>query len=130
VSHAKLCSPSKADGWFACAGRSVMESAFPDKGNEYSADGSARHEIVALCLKSTDNCIQHVGRMIDVDGTAIRYDEDWVAEDQDYVATVRGRWQAATASCSSSAGQLRALHRREGRQFRHRRRDRVQAAGG
>jgi hypothetical protein len=90
VSHAKLCSPSKADGWFACAGRSVMESAFPDKGNEYSADGSARHEIVALCLKSTDNCIQHVGRMIDVDGTAIRYDEDWVAEDQDYVDTVRG----------------------------------------
>jgi hypothetical protein len=103
VSHAKLCSPSKADGWFACAGRSVMESVFPDVGNEYSADGSARHAVVAHCLTTGDNCIQLIdfryrvatGELfvpnVDDDlANTIRYDEDWVAEDQDYVDTVRG----------------------------------------
>jgi hypothetical protein len=102
VSHAKLFSPSKAEGWFACAGRSVMEAAFPDKGSEYSRDGTARHAVVADCLKVGGNCSDLVGYYVDVASGEImmpnvgddvskhvQYVEDWVEEDQDYVDTVR-----------------------------------------
>lgn len=103
MSHAKLFSPSKADGWFACSGRPVMEAAFPDDGNQYSRDGTARHGAVAYCLRNpTFTLEQLVGYYVRLtDGEvfmpnvdddlagAIEYLEDWVEEDQDYVDTVR-----------------------------------------
>lgn len=100
--HAKLFSPSKAEGWFACAGRVVMEAAYPDKSSEYSRDGTARHAVCAYCLTDTANAADLVGYYVDVvtsrifmpevtdDLTnAIEYVEDWAEEDQDYVDTVR-----------------------------------------
>jgi hypothetical protein len=89
--HAKLCSPSGAEGWFACAGRVVMESSFPDKGNDASDNGTARHEVCALCLLDTEPGRQltpaaFVGRVME---NGVAYDEDWVLEDQDYVDTIR-----------------------------------------
>ena len=48
--HAKLFSPSKAEGWFACAGRPVMEAAYPDRSGEDADNGTARHTVCAECL--------------------------------------------------------------------------------
>jgi hypothetical protein len=100
--HAKLCSPSGAEGWFACAGRVVMEAGFPDSGSEYSDDGSARHAIVARCLNTGENCTDLVGHCVNLaDGQIlpvnevtwplglVQYREDWVDEDQNYVDTIR-----------------------------------------
>ncbi len=47
--HARL-SPSGSKGWMACAGRIVLEQAFPDHGNEHSDAGSAMHEIASRVL--------------------------------------------------------------------------------
>jgi hypothetical protein len=93
VSHAKLFSPSKAEGWFACAGRPVMEADYPDTGNKSSDEGTARHEVCALCLLDTEPGKQigpaaFVGRVM---SNGVAYQADWVEEDQDYVDTVRAR---------------------------------------
>lgn len=88
--HAKLCSPSGAEGWFACAGRIVMEAPFPDNGNEFSDDGTARHTAVAECLThGTRNVAEWVGQKVAVGLKTVTYLADWVAEDQDYVDTIR-----------------------------------------
>ncbi len=85
--HAKLFSPSKADGWFACPGRVVMEADFPDSSSQASADGTARHEACALALIGRDSVAR-----LNVDttmGNGVIYRAEWAAEDQDYVDTVR-----------------------------------------
>lgn len=90
--HAKLCGPSGADGWFACAGRVVMEADFPDSDTEYSADGSARHMVVAKCLTLNQAVKDWVGHRVPLDERGekrVTYREDWVEEDQDYVDTIR-----------------------------------------
>jgi hypothetical protein len=114
--HAKLFSPSKAEGWFLCPGRPVMEAPFPDKGNESSDNGTARHAVCAYVLQRPHaNVADFAGEAIvwwshpesesrGVDplshfgdipdpllefGQQIVYDPDWVAEDQDYVDTIR-----------------------------------------
>lgn len=86
MSHAKLFSPSKAEGWFACAGRSVLEAGFPDKGNGYSDDGTARHAVCATALLKGANVAAWVGETTE---NSVVYKADWVDEDQDYVDVVR-----------------------------------------
>lgn len=86
MSHAKLFSPSKAEGWFACAGRAVLEAGFPDKGSEYSDDGTARHDICAKSLLSGEHVHRYVGLQAE---NGVTYQADWVDEDQDYVDVVR-----------------------------------------
>jgi hypothetical protein len=93
--HAKLCSPSGAEGWFACAGRPVMEAAFPDNGNDFSDDGTARHWVVSACLGDQAGGKQvvpadFVGRPIPLrDAKRVVYRPEWVEEDHDYVDTIR-----------------------------------------
>ena len=85
--HAKLFSPSKADGWFACPGRIVMEADFPDSSNQASADGTARHEVCADALGlSVLSVNMYVGTTM---SNGVVYRAEWVAEDQDYIDTVR-----------------------------------------
>lgn len=114
--HAKLFSPSKAEGWFACAGRPVMEAPFPDTSNDSSRDGSARHLVCATALKDGHAVDAFVGREVvfwihpesESSGECFRekfdlmaaretieqahaviYKADWVEEDQDYVDIIR-----------------------------------------
>lgn len=90
--HAKLCSPSGAEGWFACPGRIVMEAPFPDDGNEFSDNGEARHFACAACLNLNQTAQQWVGHRVPLDDKGTRrvlYIQDWVDEDQDYVDTIR-----------------------------------------
>lgn len=114
--HAKLCSPSGAEGWFACPGRIVMEAPFPDKDSDDSANGTARHYVCSQVLQKAGAVSDYVGRDIvfwvhhesDSRGEAlddefdvmaagdlveevkrVTYKADWVAEDQDYVDTFR-----------------------------------------
>lgn len=46
--HARF-SPSGSKRWFACPGSLVLEASIPNKSNEYSDDGSAKHEIARRC---------------------------------------------------------------------------------
>jgi hypothetical protein len=105
--HAKLFSPSGAEGWFACSGRPVMEAAFPDRSSDASDSGTARHAVVAETLRggsfpAVDDYVGYYVRLadgkifmptiddgIDVTDGCVEYREEWVEEDQDYVDTVR-----------------------------------------
>jgi hypothetical protein len=90
--HAKLCSPSGAEGWFACAGRVVMEAPFPDGGNESSDNGTARHTVAAQCLELDQAVSAWVGHAVPLDPKGVKrvtYKAEWVDEDQDYVDTIR-----------------------------------------
>ena len=102
MSHAKLFSPSKAEGWFVCAGRPVMESTFEDTSSADADKGTARHHVCAHCLRSGVDVADLVGYYVrladghvfmpnvdDDPAGCLEYDEDWVEEDQDYVDTVR-----------------------------------------
>ena len=46
--HARF-SPSGSKRWFACPGSLVLEASIPNKSNEYSDDGTAKHEIARRC---------------------------------------------------------------------------------
>lgn len=90
--HAKTCSPSGADGWFSCPGRIVMEAPFPDRGNSFSDEGTARHTVCALALLSDSGAgaAAYVGEDLEVSPSkTVTYKPEWVDEDQDYIDTVR-----------------------------------------
>lgn len=102
MSHAKLFSPSKADGWFACPGRPVMEAAFPDASGKDADNGTARHAVCASALTTGMPVHEHVDFCVRIaDGKVflpeadddlagcVRYIEDWVEEDANYVATIQ-----------------------------------------
>lgn len=46
-------SPSGAHRRFVCHGSLALESFFPNTGNAYSDDGTAKHDVGAKCLKNT-----------------------------------------------------------------------------
>lgn len=54
--HSRL-SPSGTKKWMACPGSIVLESFVPNKSTKYSDDGTACHEVAALCLKAVK--VQH-----------------------------------------------------------------------
>lgn len=90
--HAKLCSPSGSEGWWHCPGRAVMEAGHADADTDYSADGSARHEVCAAVLDDearVREVADFIGEQIVVGDKTVTYKPEWVEEDQDYVDTVR-----------------------------------------
>lgn len=98
IHHARL-SPSGSKGWMACAGRIVLEEAFPDRGNEHSDNGTAMHDIAARVLKhasvtSTLSAADYIGDPIKVshDGEPDRFvtfDADMAKLTQGYVDAMR-----------------------------------------
>ena len=63
--HAKL-SPSGSKGWFACAGKLVMEASFPNVSGPHSDAGTAMHSVAARCLEDGEDPGTFVGQLIDV----------------------------------------------------------------
>ncbi len=64
--HAQL-GASSAERWFACPG-SIRESAGrPNISTSYAIQGTAAHEVAAMCLRENRAAIEFLGRYIDVD---------------------------------------------------------------
>jgi hypothetical protein len=63
-----------------------MEADFPDNGNVFSNEGTARHEVCALGLTTGARAADHVGAVMP---NGVVYRAEWVDEDQDYINTVR-----------------------------------------
>lgn len=55
---------SGAEGWMYCAGKVVMESAFPNTHSVYSDEGSAAHFLAAECLLTNTPLDAFIGREI------------------------------------------------------------------
>lgn len=86
--HAKR-SPSGAAGWLACAGWTS-----DDKGSKYANEGTAAHELAAMCLLSgtfdrPTEPREHLGLKIAVGGNIFTVDDEMALAVGDYVSYVR-----------------------------------------
>ena len=98
--HATL-SPSSADRWMTCPGSVPLSEGIVDTSSEYAAEGSAAHEIAALCLTSGSDAAAYVGRIVEIDTREIEITDDMAEHIQVYVDHVRSRvadWQALGAT--------------------------------
>ncbi len=51
VAHA-LLSPSSAERWMQCPGSVALSYGAPDSSSEYADEGTAAHELAAMCLRA------------------------------------------------------------------------------
>ena len=68
--HAML-SPSGAPAWTRCLAKVHYEAGLPDKAGSDAIEGTAAHELRAMCLEAGNDAAAYVGRLIDVDGEEV-----------------------------------------------------------
>lgn len=88
--HATL-SPSSADRWMTCPGSVPLSEGIVDTSSDYAAEGSAAHEIAALCLTNSSDAAAYVGRIVEIDTREIEITADMAEHIQVYVDHVRNR---------------------------------------
>lgn len=79
--HAVL-SPSGAHRWLACPGSVEMERGKPNTDSVYSKEGTAAHELAALCLMTELSCAAYIGRVME-NGIAVT--DEMAVDVQKYV---------------------------------------------
>ena len=86
--HAKL-SPSSAHRWLYCPASVALEAGCPDESSEFADEGTAAHELAAMCLNTSDDADFYVGSTIDVNGNIFTVDDDMAGHVQKYLDYVR-----------------------------------------
>lgn len=86
--HSKF-SASAASRWMACPGSMVLEVGTPDSSSIYADEGTAAHEVAAMCLNEKRNAVAYVGRVIQVGKRAIEVTDDMADHVQTYVDNIR-----------------------------------------
>lgn len=64
MAHAFL-SPSGAPAWTRCEAKVHLEAGLPDKSGKDAAEGTAAHELRAMCLTTGDDARVYLGRIIE-----------------------------------------------------------------
>lgn len=88
TAHAIL-GPSKAHRWMTCAASIHLEAGIPDTSSEFADEGTAAHELGAMCLTEGTDAKAYLGRIIRVGEREFTVDEDMAGHVQTYVDTVR-----------------------------------------
>ena len=87
--HSKI-SPSKSKRWMNCPGSVILEAKCPQQGSsKYAAEGSAAHEIAALCLKRNEDADTYLGEVVEIDDMKFTVDTDMAENIQVYLDTIR-----------------------------------------
>ena len=86
--HSKF-SASAASRWMACPGSMVLEVGTADSSSIYADEGTAAHEVAAMCLNEKRNAVAYVGRIIQVGKRAIEVTDDMADHVQTYVDNIR-----------------------------------------
>jgi hypothetical protein len=84
----------------ACAGSVVLEADYPDESSSYAREGTAAHELAALCLETETQPFDYVGKKIEFDdhGEILHWlvDTDMAEHVQTYVDYVREQAKGCT----------------------------------
>jgi hypothetical protein len=92
--HSKI-SPSKSERWVNCPGSILLEEQCPPQAtSKYAAEGTAAHEIAALCLKRGENADSYFGEIVEVDDEKFTVDSEMTENIQIYLDTIRADMEA------------------------------------
>lgn len=89
MSDHALYSPSSAARWMGCAGSVVLHTGSAD--SEYSAEGTAAHDLAARCLRTDTDAHQYIGETLVSGKFKFEVDEDFADAVQMYLNDCRGR---------------------------------------
>lgn len=89
MSEHAILAPSSAHRWTTCVGSLARELNRPNRSSEFADEGTAAHEVAAMCLKSNTNAAAYAGRMIEVKDAEMELVSSWEVNDemQDAVQT-------------------------------------------
>jgi hypothetical protein len=87
VSHA-LFAPSAAERWLECPGSIVLGKDAPRTSNEFSAEGTAAHEIASQAFSLGLNAADFIGETVEVDGFSFVVDENMAEHIQAFLEHV------------------------------------------
>lgn len=82
--HAKF-SPSAASRWMACPGSLVLSEGIPDEPSEFAAEGTAAHELAAMCFSTGMGAADFIGTEIEADGFTFTVDDEMAGFVQAYL---------------------------------------------
>lgn len=88
MSHS-LLAPSGASKWMACPGSIRMEQGLPDTAGFDAAEGTAAHELAAMCLTNDMQASDLIGTEIKVGTRVFVVDQEMAHHVQTYVDTVK-----------------------------------------
>jgi hypothetical protein len=83
-------SPSAAHRWFACPGSIRLCADLPPRSSSYADEGTAAHELAAMCLQDGDDAALHLGKVINVGERYFTVDEEMADAVQVFLDLVRG----------------------------------------
>jgi hypothetical protein len=67
--------PSAAHRWFHCPGSIALSADIVGVASSYAKEGTSVHEVIAECLRTGENAVAHIGRMVQVEGEEFLIDE-------------------------------------------------------
>lgn len=87
MKHAKL-SPSSAHRWMQCPASVALESDFPNTSSAFADEGTAAHELAAMCLQEAKPAEYYRGHEIAVGDTTYTVDDEMIENVQRYLDIV------------------------------------------
>ena len=91
MAHYRL-SPSHSATWLNCAAALRLSEGIEDRGSRFASEGTAAHELGALCLTVGADADEYLGKTINADGQDFTVDADMARFVQVYLDFV---WQEA-----------------------------------
>lgn len=83
-------SPSHAERWMNCPGALNLCATLPEPpSSKYAMEGTAAHELAAVCLKKNENAAEWVGEPIEVDDAIFTVTKEMAENVQVYLDAVR-----------------------------------------
>ncbi len=86
--HARL-SPSASHRWMNCPGSVRLSEGIERKSSVYADEGTAAHQLAALCLQNNNDAAVYLGIMQEVNGVEFEVTEEMVESVQLYLDYVR-----------------------------------------
>lgn len=90
MSEHAILAPSSAHRWMTCLASLAMELGRPNRSSKFADEGTAAHELGAMCLVNGVNTSAYAGRMLLVGDTSYEVNDEMEYQVQKYVDAIRG----------------------------------------